>query len=73
MVTLRAEVDEDTCMSSGKCVADAPTAFRFDADEIAQAIDGASSLDRAELMSVVHNCPAEAIRLYDGQLQVEAD
>lgn len=65
---VRAEVDQDTCMSSGKCVADAPGAFEFDADEISHAVDGASSLDRAALIAIARTCPSGAITLYqDGE------
>jgi len=32
MMAYRITVDHDVCMSSGKCVADAPDLFRFDDD-----------------------------------------
>lgn len=70
-MVLRAEVDPDVCMSSGKCVADAPQAFEFDEDEIARAIDGGRVLDRATLMAIARNCPSEAIQLFDGDDPVE--
>ena len=65
-MTIRAEVDEDLCLSSGKCVADAPDAFQFDADEIAHSVDGGRAVDSARLAAIARNCPAGAIRLYDG-------
>ena len=72
-MTLRAEVDESICISSGKCVADAPTAFRFDADEISHAIGGASAIDERALIAVARNCPSGAIRVLDGDTTVPVD
>ena len=72
-MTLRAEVDESRCISSGKCVADAPAAFRFDAEEISEAIDGASALDGRTLIAVARNCPSGAIRVLDGDTEVAVD
>lgn len=69
-MTLRAEVDEDTCISSGKCVADAPSAFEFDDEEIARSIDGACSIDDERLIAVARNCPSGAIRVLDGDHEV---
>ncbi len=70
MTSLRAAVDSDLCMSSGKCVADAPSAFAFDEDEIAHAVDEARGVDRDELLRVARGCPAGAIRVYDGSDEV---
>jgi ferredoxin len=72
-MTLRAEVDESICISSGKCVADAPSAFRFDDDEISEAIDGASAIDERTLIAVARNCPSGAIRVFDGDTVVPVD
>lgn len=69
-MTLRAEVDQDVCLSSGKCVADAPSAFEFDDEEIAHSIDGARSLDGERLMAIARNCPSGAIRVLDGDNEV---
>jgi ferredoxin len=72
-MSLRAEVDESACISSGKCVADAPGAFRFDEEEISEAIDGASALDDRTLLAIARNCPASAIRVFDGDTTVAVD
>lgn len=72
-MTLRAEVDDAVCISSGKCVADAPSAFRFDDEEIAKAVDGARSIDERTLMAVARNCPSGAIRVLDGDAAVSLD
>jgi ferredoxin len=72
-MSLRAEVDRDACMSSGKCVADAPQAFEFDDDEIARTVGGARSLDRGRLIAVARNCPAEAIAVFDDDDAIDLD
>lgn len=72
-MTLRAEVDASACISSGKCVGDAPAGFRFDAEEISVAIDGASAVDERTLIAVARNCPAGAIRVFDGDTAVAVD
>jgi ferredoxin len=72
-MNLHAEVDENLCLSSGKCVADAPSAFEFDPDEIARPIDGARALDREALLAVARNCPSGAIRILDGDAELPVD
>ncbi len=69
----RIEIDSELCMSSGRCVADLPTVFRFDPDEIAELVPGADvSADPQLLVAAVRNCPAEAITLLDESGPVEA-
>ncbi len=72
-MVLRAEVDENTCISSGKCVADAPESFVFDDDEIAHAIDGAQGLDRERLIAIGRACPSGAISVFDGDQPIDLD
>ena len=72
-MAVRAEVDEDTCISSGKCVADAPGAFEFDDDEIAHATSLAGTLERDRLIQVARTCPSGAIRVFDGDDEIELD
>ncbi len=60
-----ASVDKDLCMSSGACVAEAPAAFRFDADELAEATHEQPPLADDVLLSVARDCPAGAISLVD--------
>ncbi|HEX3956528.1 MAG TPA: cytochrome P450 [Trebonia sp.] len=59
-------VDSDICISTGKCVADEPTGFAFDADEIAVATDGAAGLPEARLIAAARNCPSGAITVLRG-------
>ena len=61
----RAAVNADLCISSGNCVADAPTAFEFDDDEIARARPGVSSLTREMLIRVARRCPSGAISVIE--------
>jgi ferredoxin len=60
-------IDKDVCISSGKCVADAPTAFRFDEDELAEPVSEHPPLADATLLEVARNCPSGAITVHDDQ------
>lgn len=64
-MSIRVEVDDDVCVSSGRCVADAPEAFEFDADEISHPTAAAGALSRAHLLEIARGCPSGAIRLFD--------
>ena len=70
-MTYRVTVDADVCISSGKCVADEPEAFRFDDDDIAETVPGAPALPDRRLLDVARNCPSGAIRLFDGDTEVD--
>lgn len=60
-------------MSSGRCVADLPAVFRFDDEEIAEVVpDAALPADHAVLLAAVRNCPAGAIHLQSGGIEMEA-
>ena len=59
-------VDKEICMSSGRCVADAPGAFRFDDDELAEAVTPfPPGLSDHELVAIGRQCPSGAITVYD--------
>lgn len=60
-------IDREACISSGNCVADSPSAFDFDADDIAVVKDEVSELPDDRLMRVARNCPAGAIILRDAE------
>lgn len=64
-MSLRPEVDPDLCLSSGRCVADHPSAFAFDDDELAYALPNADQLDDGQVLEAARNCPAEAITVRD--------
>ena len=61
----RVEIDTDECMSAGKCVADNPTAFGFDDDELATVLPDAADLEDAALLTAARRCPSGAIVLFD--------
>ena len=56
-------VDKQSCLSSGRCVAAEPGAFRFDADRLAEATLAALELPEARLEAVALACPGLAISL----------
>lgn len=58
-------VDKDVCISSGKCVADAPEAFRFDDEELSEPISSTPPLSDQRLLEIARNCPSGAIQVFD--------
>lgn len=58
-------IDQELCVSSGKCVGDAPGAFAFNDDELAQAGPEAASLPAERLFAIARNCPGQAITVVD--------
>ena len=58
-------VDKEICISSGKCVADAPDAFRFDDDELSEPVSPTPPLADAALLAIARNCPSGAIGVFD--------
>jgi ferredoxin len=69
----RISVDPDVCMSSGKCVADAPDLFRFDADEIAEPVPGAAPPSDARIVDLARACPSGALLVHDVDTGEEID
>ena len=72
-VAYRITVDHDACMSSGKCVADAPDLFRFDDDEIAEPVPGAAVPSDNRIVDLARNCPSEALVVTDAETGDEVD
>lgn len=64
-MTYQVEVDKDLCMSSGRCVADHPQAFRFDDDELAETTDTIDQVADDALLEAARECPSEAIQVTD--------
>jgi ferredoxin len=60
------EVIKDLCISSGRCVANLPTVFMFDDEQLAIVIVGESEPNETLLLRVARECPGEAIILRDG-------
>lgn len=61
----RVHVEKDLCVSAGKCVGDAPDAFAYDADELAEVLPGAAALPDERLLRLARQCPGRAIILTD--------
>ena len=61
----RLEVKKDLCISSAKCVSDAPKIFKFDQDELAEPVSETTQEQLAVLIRLARNCPGEAITIYD--------
>jgi ferredoxin len=68
----RIEVDQDVCISSGMCVADAPELFRFNDDEVAEVIADGEQLPDQALVRLARGCPSGALRVFDGDEPVDA-
>jgi ferredoxin len=68
---MRAQVDEDSCISSGRCVLEGPGSFEFSEEQIAHAVDGAQGLGEAALLKIARACPAGAIMLFKGDEPVD--
>ena len=61
-------VDQEECVSAGKCVASAPGYFVFDDDQIATVDPKGPAPDETMLLRIARACPSGAIRLFrDGQ------
>jgi ferredoxin len=72
-VSYRISVDSAVCMSSGKCVADAPDVFRFDDDEIAEIVPGATQPADERILDLARACPAGALVVTDVDSGEEID
>ena len=64
-VPLRIEIDQSLCLSSGKCVGDAPEVFAFDADEIAYVVTEQHDLDDRTVLRIARSCPGQAVIVRD--------
>ncbi len=61
----RVEIDQDECMSVGRCVADFPAGFGFDDEELATVLDTVDELSDQQLLRAARNCPSRAITVFD--------
>ncbi len=61
----RVEVKKELCISSAKCVSDAPKIFKFDQDELAEPVNEIIEEQLGVLVRLARNCPGEAITIYD--------
>jgi ferredoxin len=59
---IRVRVNQDECMSIGRCLADAPNVFRFDDNELSEVVPGQeAALDEPTAVRIARNCPNRAI------------
>ena len=70
-MTYRIELDRDECISSGRCVAERPDVFRFDQDEIVERVPGGPALGDDELFDLAGDCPSGAIRVFQGDEEID--
>jgi ferredoxin len=61
----RVVIDQDECVSAGKCVATAPGFFRFDDNELATVDVSAEAPDGTTLIRIARTCPSQAISLFE--------
>jgi ferredoxin len=60
-------VHQDDCVSTARCVFDAPGAFTLDDDGLAVALPAADDLDEAAQLRIARQCPNRAIALLDAE------
>ncbi|GAA4680734.1 hypothetical protein GCM10023215_12740 [Pseudonocardia yuanmonensis] len=72
-MSYRVSVDPEVCISSGRCVADAPDLFRFDADEIAEPVPGAPQPADERALDLARACPSGALLVHDADTGEEVD
>lgn len=70
-MAVRITVDPDACISSAKCVYDAPALMRFDDDEIAQVIPGAVPASVESALALARNCPGGALHVFDDDEEID--
>ena len=61
----RVEIDQDECMSVGRCVADFPAGFGFNDEELATVLATVGELSDKQLLRAARNCPSRAIMVFD--------
>lgn len=67
----RIEVDPEVCISSGKCVADAPGLFRFDDNEIAELLPDGKQLPDEKMIALARACPSGALQVFSGEERID--
>lgn len=62
---MRLKLDQDLCISAGRCALDEPKAFDLDDDELVVMLPAAAELSEARMQHVADRCPSGAISLVD--------
>lgn len=69
LIGYQVSIDQDECVSAGRCVASAPGYFVFDDDEIAEVDPSGVRPDDQALLRIARQCPNGAIALtLDGEV-----
>jgi ferredoxin len=66
----RIAIDQELCVSSGRCVAEEPSLFSFDDDELAAVVHPEPDVDERRVLSVARQCPGRAIVVRDAAGEV---
>ncbi len=56
-------IDKERCVSAGRCIADEPSGFGFDDDELAEVLPGSEELSVERLIVLARRCPGLAIEV----------
>ena len=72
-MSYRTTVDGEVCISAGRCVAERPEFFRFDDDEVAEVIPGATPPPDQAQFDLARACPSGALQLLDVETGEEVD
>jgi ferredoxin len=68
---LRVEIDEGLCGGASECVRSLPELFELGTEGRATLRDDPSRRDRGELLAAAWACPTSAIRVFDGDLELD--
>jgi ferredoxin len=69
--SLRVWVDQDECVSAGRCVSAAPGFFRFGDDELAVVVEDATPPSDDALIRIARACPNGAIHVERNGVELE--
>ncbi|WP_219415659.1 ferredoxin [Pseudonocardia nigra] len=64
-------IEKELCCGSGLCAAMADTGFALDAQGVAEVLPTASELPDDTLLDIASSCPTLAIRLVDGDREID--
>lgn len=70
-MAVRVEIDEGLCGGASECVRSLPDLFEVGAEGRATLREDPSDRDPAELLAAAWACPTSAIRVYDGDRELD--
>ena len=71
MSGLQVWIEQDECVSAGRCTAAAPGFFAFDSDELATVDPTATRPDDEALIRIARACPNRAIHITDDGIELD--